>query len=364
MSEEFSVLFVDDEEYNLIAFNASFRKDYKVYTAKSGAEALEILRSENIGVIITDQRMPEMTGVELLERVVPEFPDVIRIILTGFSDVEAIVNAINNGQVFRYITKPWDEVELRMTIENARKIHGLQLKNRQLIDELKQKVEDQEKMLQLFQKYVPEVVVNETLKQEGSPIFEGESRYVTVLFSDLRGFTPMSENMSPREVVAFLNSYYTIMSKIIKKHNGNVMQFVGDEIFASFGAPVAIADPEKSAVFCALELMDAVDKLQKVSGRKISMGIGVNAGEVITGNLGSEDRINYCATGDTVNTGKRIEMLTKTEDNTIYISDSVYDKVKSLVEVKNIPPQTVKGKKDPIIVYQLLARKPVPKLAD
>jgi len=359
MNDDFSVLFVDDEEYNLISFKATFRKDYKIFTAESGKEALAILRKENIGLIITDQRMPEMTGVELLERIVPEFPDVIRIILTGFSDVEAIINAINNGQVFRYITKPWDDVELKMTIENARRIFELQVRNKQLIDELQLKVIEQEKTLKLFQKYVPEVVVNETLKQDGSPVFEGETRYVTVLFSDLRGFTPMSENMDPKEVVAFLNNYYTIMSNIIKRHNGNVMQFVGDEIFASFGAPVAHPDSEKDAVYCALEMMDNLERLQKVSGKDISMGIGINAGEVITGNLGSEDRINYSATGDTVNTGKRIEMLTKTLDNAIYISDPVYQMVQEVVDVEAIPPQMVKGKKDPISVFKLISRKVV-----
>lgn len=362
MADKFSVLFVDDEEYNLIPFRATFRKDYTIFTAKSGKEALKILRNENIGLIITDQRMPEMTGVELLEQIVPEFPDVIRIILTGFSDVEAIINAINNGQVFRYITKPWDEVELKMTIENARRIFGLQLKNNQLIEQMQQKVVEQEKMLKLFQKYVPEVVVEETLKQGGSPIFEGETRYVAVLFSDLRGFTPMTENMNPRDVVAFLNNYYSIMSNIIKRHYGNVMQFVGDEIFASFGAPVAHPDPEKDAVYCALEMMENLEKLQEVSGQKISMGIGINAGEVITGNLGSEDRINYCATGDTVNTGKRIEMLTKSLDNTIYISDPVFQVVKDMVDAEPIPPQLVKGKKDPIHVYKLLSRKVVAKV--
>jgi len=215
-------------------------------------------------------------------------------------------------------------------------------------------------MLKLFQKYVPEVVVNETLKQGGSPIFEGETRYVAVLFSDLRGFTTMSENMEPQKVVKFLNNYYSIMSNVIKRHNGNVMQFVGDEIFASFGAPVNQPDPEKDAVYCALEMMENLKELQVVSGQKISMGIGINAGEVITGNLGSEDRINYCATGDTVNTGKRIEMLTKSMDNTIYISEPVYQIVKEMVETESIPPQMVKGKKEPLVVYKLMSRRTVP----
>ena len=125
MKKNFPILFVDDEEYNLVAFKATFREDYDIYTAQSGKEALEIIEGKEIGLIITDQRMPEMTGVELLEKVLPKYPDSVRIILTGYSDVEAIVSAINDGNVFRYITKPWDERELMMTIENAHRLYEL-----------------------------------------------------------------------------------------------------------------------------------------------------------------------------------------------------------------------------------------------
>lgn len=125
----FTILFVDDEEQNLISFNASFRREYKIFTAKSGDEALKILAKENIDLIITDQRMPKMTGVELLEQIVPDYPQTIRILLTGYSDIDAVIEAINTGRIFRYITKPWDERELRMTIENARQLHGLQREN-------------------------------------------------------------------------------------------------------------------------------------------------------------------------------------------------------------------------------------------
>ncbi len=357
MAKDYKILFVDDEGYNLVAFKATFRKEYDILTASSGKEALKLLRKHEIGLIITDQRMPEMTGVELLEKIVPEFPEVIRIILTGYSDVEAIINAINNGQVFRYITKPWDEVELKMTIENARELYSLQIKNKELIYQFQQKVTEQDQVLKLFQKYVPEVIVKQTLERSDSSIFEGEAKYVTVLFSDLRGFTPMSEAMEPNEVVSFLNSYYSIMSDIIKKHNGNVMQFVGDEIFATFGAPLEFPDNEKNAVYCALEMMESLPLLHEASGKKPPMGIGINAGEVITGNIGSEDRINYSVTGDTVNTGKRIEMLTKNLSNTIYISESVHNKVEKIVKVEKIAPQIVKGKKEPLCVYKLNAIK-------
>ncbi len=121
-AENFAVLYVDDEEQNLVSFRATFRKDYTIYTAESGEEGLEVMANNDISLVITDQRMPEMTGIQFLEKVIPAYPDTIRMVLTGFSDIEVIIEAINTGQVFRYINKPWDDTELKMTIENARQI--------------------------------------------------------------------------------------------------------------------------------------------------------------------------------------------------------------------------------------------------
>jgi len=357
----YNILYVDDEEQNLVSFKAVFRREYNVFTAKSGSEGFDILQKEPIDLIITDQRMPQMTGIQFLEKVIPQYPDTIRMILTGFSDVEAIIGAINNGRVFRYITKPWDENELRMTIENARQIGNLQKKNKVLIYDLKQKVEEQEKTLKLFMRYVPEPVIEKALKSTEDTILDGEQRSITVLFCDIRGFTPMSEELSPKEVVSFLNDYYSMMTGVIRKSNGTVAQFVGDEIFAAFGAPLAIENSEQQAVFCALEMMRTLEQLnakylQKFN-REIKMGIGINAGEVVAGNLGSEERIDYSITGDTVNTGKRIEMITKEMPNTVLVSESVYQQTKALFEFKEFAPLQVKGKKEKICVYQALGRK-------
>ena len=98
------ILYIDDEEDNLTVFNAAFRRDYEVHLAISGPKGLEIMKKHNIHLVITDQRMPEMTGTEFLEMIIPHYPDCIRMVLTGFSDVEAIIQAINNGRVYRYIT--------------------------------------------------------------------------------------------------------------------------------------------------------------------------------------------------------------------------------------------------------------------
>jgi class 3 adenylate cyclase/ActR/RegA family two-component response regulator len=360
-TDKFSILYVDDEEHNLISFKATFRLQYKIHTAKSGEDGLDILRNNHINLIITDQRMPDMTGIQFLEKTILEFPDTIRMILTGFSDISVIIDAINSGRVFRYITKPWDENELRMTIENARQINELNMNNRDLMFKLQQKVEEQEQILKLFIKYVPEQVVKKSLQNNQASIFEGELRNVAVLFCDIRGFTSLSEELAPNEVVSFLNDYYTIMAEIVKQYKGFINQFVGDEIFAAFGAPESNPDNEMNAVFCGMKMMKNLQKLNKKYKKKIKrdiqMGIGINYGEVVAGNLGSEDRIGYSITGDTVNTCKRIESITKDYPNSVLISESIYMKTKEVVQVKAWEPLLVKGKKEPIRVYEVLGRK-------
>lgn len=153
MSEEIekkskiSVLYVDDEANNLTAFKANFRRDFKVFTALSAKEGLDILRNNNIEIILTDQRMPEMTGVEFLELVIKEFPDPIRILITGYADIEAVIDAINKGQVYKYITKPWNDHELKMNIEKAFEVYQLREENKQLVKSLLRANEQLEFML-------------------------------------------------------------------------------------------------------------------------------------------------------------------------------------------------------------------------
>jgi len=115
-TDKISVLYVDDEENNLFSFKATFRIKYQVHTAISGNEALKILDTKPVQIIITDQRMPEMTGIEFLEKVLEKYPDPIRILLTGYADMGAVVDAVNKGKIFHYLAKPWNEEELDISI--------------------------------------------------------------------------------------------------------------------------------------------------------------------------------------------------------------------------------------------------------
>ena len=135
-SNEIKVLYVDDEENNLIAFRASFRRDFKIFTATSADEAKVILAENEIHVLITDQRMPVTLGTELLAQAVVEYPDQIRILLTGFSDMEALKDAINRGQIYCYLQKPWNDAELKETILKAYELYRLKKEKDELTNKL------------------------------------------------------------------------------------------------------------------------------------------------------------------------------------------------------------------------------------
>lgn len=135
-NNKISVLYIDDEEDNLLAFKATFRRTYNVYTANSAAHGLNVLNENTIHVIIADQRMPQSTGVEFFDIVRIAHPEAMRILLTGYSDIDAIIDAINKGQIYRYIKKPWDTLELQTTINNAYEIYTTRQKLKDKVTEL------------------------------------------------------------------------------------------------------------------------------------------------------------------------------------------------------------------------------------
>lgn len=218
--------------------------------------------------------------------------------------------------------------------------------------------EKQRKTLDLFIKYVPESVIKSALSDTNPGIKNGVKLDVALLFCDIRGFTPLAEKLTPSEVVRLLDTFYSNMADVIKIHDGVINQFIGDEIFATFGAPIPIDHPEISSVNCAIKMIERMEiinhALSDILTEKITVGIGVNYGPIIAGNLGSADRLTYAITGDAVNTAKRIESLTSNHANTILISELIYEKTKELISTKPWGQGTVKGKKKKITLYQVL----------
>ena len=130
------MLYIDDEAHNLVSFKASFRRIYNVYTADSADEGGLILTNNDIHVILSDQRMPKMTGIEFFESIKDTFPDPIRILITGYTDINAVIDAINRGQVYKYLTKPWNEEDVRIYIDKAYEVYKLRKDNVQLTNSL------------------------------------------------------------------------------------------------------------------------------------------------------------------------------------------------------------------------------------
>lgn len=130
------ILYIDDEPHNLIAFRASFRRDYQVFTAESAFEAKEILEEQDIHVILSDQRMPRMSGIEFFESIIHVFPNPIRILITGYTDINAVIDAINRGQVYKYLTKPWSENDIRNFVDKAYEVYTLRKQNIELTEKL------------------------------------------------------------------------------------------------------------------------------------------------------------------------------------------------------------------------------------
>lgn len=134
--KKINILYVDDEENNLISFKATFRFKYHVLLAHSGDEAIRMLESKDIEIIITDQRMPNMTGIEFLEKIIAIYPEPMRILLTGYSDLNAVIDAVNKGKIYHYLAKPWNEDEINLTIKRAYEVYEDKQKIKQLNEKL------------------------------------------------------------------------------------------------------------------------------------------------------------------------------------------------------------------------------------
>src|SRR5690349_25100384 len=131
-----NILYIDDEPHNLVAFRAAFRRDFNIFTAESALEARKIVDENDIHIILSDQRMPVTTGIEFFESIMETHPEPIRILITGYTDISAVIDAINRGQVYKYLTKPWHEEEIRIFIEKAYEVYMLRKENKDLTGRL------------------------------------------------------------------------------------------------------------------------------------------------------------------------------------------------------------------------------------
>lgn len=343
-SNKYNILYVDDEVNNLNSFRAALRRYYNVYTAESGAEGIEIMAKVDIHVVVTDQRMPNMTGVQFLQHI-PVDQDNIRIILTGFSDIESIIEAINTGKVYRYITKPWDKDELKITIDNAVEtvmlrrnnkmlIQKLQLNNEQLEEKVRMRTIEIEKQKELIASaksqsdalllnILPDEIADE-LKRFGRA-YARRHEQVSVLFADIKGFTAIAETLSPEKLVTQLDEVFRAFDNIVEKYGMEKIKTIGDAYMCASGLPNDDPDNAIKAVKTARDMQEFIkgfgwaSKIQNLP--VFEMRIGIHTGPVVAGVVGSR-KFAYDIWGDTVNLASQMEQ--QSEPGKINISGSTY----------------------------------------
>ena len=349
LKDVFNVLYVDDEENNLNSFRAALRRNYNIYTALSGEEGMDILSKNDIHVVVTDQRMPNMTGVQFLQHIPPE-KDNIRIILTGFSDIESIIEAINTGMVYRYITKPWDKDELKITIDNAIETIMLRRNNKHLIEELKEyneqleekvflrtkEIEKQKEIIEAAKLQSDSLLLNilpgeiaDELKKFGKS-YARKHDQVSVLFADIKGFTSIAEKLTPVKLVTQLDEVFGAFDNIIAKHGMEKIKTIGDAYMCACGLPLADNENAIKSVNAALDMQHfikefgAANKIQNLPVFEIR--IGIHTGPLVAGVVGLK-KFAYDIWGDAVNLASQMEQHSET--GKVNISGETYSLVKN-----------------------------------
>ncbi|HYB69163.1 MAG TPA: adenylate/guanylate cyclase domain-containing protein, partial [Candidatus Bathyarchaeia archaeon] len=205
-------------------------------------------------------------------------------------------------------------------------------------------------------------VVSEIVRHKDDAKLAANRRRMTVLFSDIRGFTSMSEKMQPEEVVAFLREYLTVMTEAVFKHGGTVDKYIGDAIMALYNVPFDAPDHALRAVRTAIEFQERVrplgERFAARYGGTLACGVGIHTGEAVVGTIGSEQRLEYTAIGDTINLGSRLEGLTKEFSVPIIISEATYAEVRHHFGARDLGEVTVKGKAIPVKIYAIIPGEP------
>jgi class 3 adenylate cyclase len=253
-----------------------------------------------------------------------------------FSSLQPYIYMDTHIEVFSQIAG-----ELARTLEKSRAYEDLCLRN--------------EFIRKVFGQYVTNEVAEAVLSSDSALALGGDRRKVTVLMADLRGFTAMSEERTPEDVVDALNIYLGTMANVVMKYGGSVDNFIGDAIMAVFGAPITKPDDTARAIACAVEMQNSMDAVNtEIEGRglsKLIMGIGVSTGEVIAGNIGSEARIKYSVIGSTVNLAARIEGITS--GGQIFAAAATFEEIRDIASIAGHLNVKLKGLNQPVPIYEI-----------
>ncbi len=307
------ILVVDDTPANIQTLAGALKpRGYQISVATHGRQALEALARVRPDLILLDVMMPEMDGYETCRRIKAseDWRHIPVIFLTARVETADIVRGFEVGAV-DYVAKPFNVHELLARVETHLTLDELR---RSLAQSNAELARAHELVRRAFGRYVSEEVASQILQSPEGLDLGGEEREVTLLMSDLRGFTALAARLAPRQVIEILNLYLESMMEAIGRYDGTVDEIIGDALLVIFGAPVACPDHAEKAVACALAMQLAMagvnERLAARGASELEMGIGIHTGRVIVGNIGSLRRAKYAAVGSNVNLTGRIESCT------------------------------------------------------
>jgi class 3 adenylate cyclase len=345
---------VDDNEINRDVLSRRLvQRGYRVAVAASGREALQMLVDQPFDLVLLDIMMPEMSGFDVL-KILRERHSAAKlpvIMATASDQSRDIVEALTLG-ANDYVTKPLD-----FPVVLARIQTHLSLKQAiQEIQRLAEQLELRNRFIRTtFGRYLTDEVVTSLLDSPEGLRLGGERRQVTILMSDLRGFTSLAGRWAPEQVVTILNRYLGTMSDVIMEYQGTIDEFIGDAIFVIFGAPLWMDDHAQRAVACAVAMQLAMASVnaqnRAESLPEVEMGIGVNTGEVVVGNIGSYKRAKYGLVGADVNLTARIASYTV--GGQILISEATRQEAGPEVTIDEQIEVEAKGIEQPISLYDV-----------
>jgi class 3 adenylate cyclase/FixJ family two-component response regulator len=342
------ILVVDDEVDLEVLIKQKFRQKirdhkYEFVFAENGREALEQLeKNADVDVVLSDINMPEMDGLTLLTKLGEQNGLFKSVIVSAYGDLDNIRTAMNRG-AFDFITKPVNFEDLELTMEKTIR-HVQQMKDTMLAI----------KENNILKMYVDETVLNFMGSREfESSLMTNETVEASVVFIDICRFTSISENESADDVVKLLNNYFDVMVKEIIAQKGHIDKFIGDAIMAVFRGDYHL----DRAIDACLAVRKEIEKLPSLSEHVAftpKVSIGINSGEMISGNIGSAKlrRLDYTVIGDTVNTAQRLQAAAG--EGKIIICQAAYEKVKESFNCRKIDEVVLKNKTTPVTLYEVL----------
>jgi class 3 adenylate cyclase len=335
-----ALLVVDDNRVNRLLLGRELQQlGHTVVFAENGREAMAAVLQRPVDLVLLDIEMPEMDGYQVLEALAkdPHLRDLPVVMMSSIDEVQSVARCIEMGAE-DYLFKPVNPVLLRARVNAS--LEKKRLRDRQR---------------ELFRKFATAEVAEELLAT--GLTLGGKHVEATVMFSDIRSFTSLTEGRSPAETIDLLNGYYTLMFDAIGGHGGIVNQIVGDGLMAIFGAPLPREDHRLRAVRAALDMLELVDGFNREQalrgGAEIRIGIGIAAGPIIAGFTGTQQRVTYTCVGDTVNVAAHLEAHTKVLQRPILIDERTRNGLPDSIRVEPHGPTRLKTKSQTVEVFSV-----------